>query len=370
MGIAVRDNKFIAQPLANYYSGLIVALFLVGRGLRTFGHSAQFPASPDTPTGEDLMRFNSRRNRTVEPSSAAIFFSKAVLEFTENQVLHFDDNLETGGVLFGKIGLEGQRTVLAASPPGPIAVHRPAMFSLDVQFAQFMIDELYARHTLIYLGEWHKHPRNCTAPSAGDEEGCRSILRDPAYRIAGLLLFPIFTVSRDGKVEPHYFCMDDSLTYRTFTPIVEDREHFMGTVQDLAQQYSTRSVGSFPQSHSEVTSSQPMELSISGPTNEQRPHWYATDDGKRQLAATMQLLKTRVSNMDTRLLNDGRLAFIIRGPAAQELTIICEDSHPHCAPTIQVTAAGGWKTSSSLGEFISEVHGFLSRGYGDVNIVA
>jgi integrative and conjugative element protein (TIGR02256 family) len=173
------------------------------------------------------------------PSTALeITFARGVLQFIERQVLTARD--ETGGLLLGNIGPGNRRVVLAASPPGPKALHHPTMFERDLDFSQFVLNEVYARHGLSYVGEWHKHPSMCTEPSGGDEVGCRSILSDPDYRIDGLLLFPIFTVSPFGAVKSHYFYMDRSLRYRTFSPSIEDRPDFTSSIVELERQYLQR----------------------------------------------------------------------------------------------------------------------------------
>jgi integrative and conjugative element protein (TIGR02256 family) len=173
----------------------------------------------------------------VPPEEETIIFAEAVLEFIESQVRAAPEHLETGGLLMGHIGPGETRVVLAASPPGPRAVHHPTMFERDLKFSQYMLNEMYTRHQLEYVGEWHKHPRHFTAPSGGDLDGCRAILTDPAYRIAGLMLFPIFTLSQDGQVHAHYYCMDRSLTYRGFNPVIQKRDHQMESARAAEQRY-------------------------------------------------------------------------------------------------------------------------------------
>ncbi len=100
-----------------------------------------------------------RQYKEIEPEQATIIFARGVLDFIESQVMQAREELETGGLLLGLIGPGTQRVVLAASPPGPAALHHPVMFERDIEFSQFVLNEAYARHQLAYLGEWHKHPK-------------------------------------------------------------------------------------------------------------------------------------------------------------------------------------------------------------------
>ncbi|MGA2268763.1 MAG: Mov34/MPN/PAD-1 family protein [Bryobacteraceae bacterium] len=289
-----------------------------------------------------------------------IIFARGVLDFIESQVIQAREELETGGLLLGSIGPRAQRVVLAASPAGPAALHHPVMFERDLEFSQFMLNEAYDLHKLEYLGEWHKHPRTCTEPSGGDEDGCRSILTDPAYKIAGLMLFPIFTLKRTGGVDHHYYCMDRSLTYRVFCPIIEDREHFMPTVLDLERRYLARPRCSPSAStNTQVTLVFKSDLSLD--RTAVSPQWYDSDAGRRYLLAATTSLRAKGLDLDTRSLADGRLALIIKGPKGQQVTVICDKNHPSQAPVVQVTAPSSWDGSSSLADFMAEIHQFFSR---------
>src|ERR1700682_1476084 len=266
-----------------------------------------------------------------------IIFARGVLDFMESQVIQAREDLEAGGLLLGSTGPGGQRVVLAASPPGPAALHHPVMFERDLEFSQFILNEAYGLHKLEYLGEWHKHPKTCTEPSGGDEDGCRSILTDPAYKISGLMLFPIFTLSRTGDVDRHYYCMDRSLNYRVFSPIIEEREHFMPTVRDLERQYLTRPRRTPPTS-ADKQAALGFKSDLSLDRSTVPAQWYDSDAGRQDLLAAMTSLKAKGLNLDTRSLADGRLALIIKGPKGQEVTVICDKNHPGQAPVVQVTA--------------------------------
>jgi len=61
---------------------------------------------------------------------------------------------------------------------------------------------------------------------------------------------------------------------------------------------------------------------------------------------------------------------MIKGPNGQEVTVICDKNHPREAPVVQVVAPSSWDGSSSLAEFMSEIHLFFSRtGRDHVDVV-
>ncbi|MBZ5506120.1 MAG: Mov34/MPN/PAD-1 family protein [Acidobacteriia bacterium] len=282
------------------------------------------------------------------------------MDFIENQVLRAREEMETGGLLLGTIGPGTERVVLAATPPGPSALHHPVMFERDLRFSQFLLDNMHHQHKLEYLGEWHKHPRNFTEPSSGDEIGCRAILSDPAYKIDGLLLFPIFTVTDDSKVKRHCYCMDTSLRYCIFSPTVEERAHFMDSIHSWEQQYIAGATSNIS-TISITAATEPSRAQDEGadaPLTE--PHWYEVGRGKEELASIMALT-TKGLNLSARILPDKRIAIAVNGPGHQEVTVICDKSHPQTPPIVHITSAHFWHSNLELAQFISDIHLFFSR---------
>jgi integrative and conjugative element protein (TIGR02256 family) len=91
------------------------------------------------------------------------------------------DIAETGGILIGRI--EGDRVIVAhAVGPGPNAIHEPAKFLRDGDYAQQQLDEYVTMSEAIddYIGEWHSHPLP-VGPSMRDRESMSWISTRPAY---------------------------------------------------------------------------------------------------------------------------------------------------------------------------------------------
>lgn len=89
--------------------------------------------------------------------------------------------LETGGILIGRI--EGDRVIVAhVVGPGPNAIHEPAKFIRDGDYAQQQLDEYVNMSEVVddYIGEWHSHPLP-VGPSMRDRESMRWISTRPAY---------------------------------------------------------------------------------------------------------------------------------------------------------------------------------------------
>lgn len=89
--------------------------------------------------------------------------------------------LETGGILIGKI--EGDRVIVAHGVgPGPNAIHEPAKFLRDGEYAQQQLDTYVAMSEGDddYIGEWHSHPIP-VGPSLRDRESISWISTRPAY---------------------------------------------------------------------------------------------------------------------------------------------------------------------------------------------
>jgi integrative and conjugative element protein (TIGR02256 family) len=89
--------------------------------------------------------------------------------------------LETGGILIGRI--EGDRVIVAhAIGPGPNAIHEPAKFLRDGDYAQQQLDEYVnvSEGIYDYIGEWHSHPLP-VGPSMRDRESMSWISTRSAY---------------------------------------------------------------------------------------------------------------------------------------------------------------------------------------------
>ena len=68
----------------------------------------------------------------------------------------------------------------------------------DNWYEDFRDDEFWGRFTLQHLGDWHKHPSKMIAPSRGDYQSAREILRDVHWGLP-FILQPIITLA-DGRL--------------------------------------------------------------------------------------------------------------------------------------------------------------------------
>jgi integrative and conjugative element protein (TIGR02256 family) len=90
------------------------------------------------------------------------------------------DGLETGGILLGfDADALGEALVMEAGGPGSRAERRGDFFRRDLEHAQALADDAFARTTARWIGEWHTHPHGQLVPSRKDLRTYRSFLRDP-----------------------------------------------------------------------------------------------------------------------------------------------------------------------------------------------
>jgi hypothetical protein len=109
-----------------------------------------------------------------------------------------------------------------------------------------------------------------------------------------------------------------------------------------------------------------------GPNPESKVRrWYDRDAAKEALATAILALKTRGIEPETRVLADGRLAFIIKRPRGQTISIIFDDQHPEQAPVVQVTGAAIWQESRDIQNFIVTIDAFFAaEGIKNISILA
>jgi len=94
------------------------------------------------------------------------------------------DGRETGGILLGfDAQLPMEALVMEAGDPGPRAERRSDFFRRDVEHAQRLADEAFARTTSRWIGEWHTHPQP-EAPSRTDHGAMRAMTRRNNYAVA------------------------------------------------------------------------------------------------------------------------------------------------------------------------------------------
>lgn len=113
-------------------------------------------------------------------------------------------NIETGGILIGK-RLPGFMVVIFALGPGIKARRTRNRFSPDIQWQQAILEKLFNRHGVNYVGSYHFHPENDCLPSRLDLKVARQVVSDPEWN-APEAIFPIVsTVDHEMKFFPYYF---------------------------------------------------------------------------------------------------------------------------------------------------------------------
>lgn len=117
------------------------------------------------------------RKRFIIPK---IYVSMSTMETIRTEALKYGQ-FETGGLLLGeKIVIKDDYSIFVkkATGPGNMSEHGTHFFKPDMNYYKDeMSRELY-RNSLIYIGEWHKHPGMFDQPSCTDLETMKKITED------------------------------------------------------------------------------------------------------------------------------------------------------------------------------------------------
>lgn len=79
-------------------------------------------------------------------------------------------NIETGGILLGKLLQNGDVLITHAIGPGPNSIRKQYEFRKDFDYSVRMLEILYSRYSVDFLGDWHKHPTGCVNYSNRDHK--------------------------------------------------------------------------------------------------------------------------------------------------------------------------------------------------------
>jgi integrative and conjugative element protein (TIGR02256 family) len=96
-----------------------------------------------------------------------LYISKDAMKFIYHEVKK-PRNVETGGILLGAVLRTGDVLITHAIGPGPKAIKKHNEFQKDYDYSVKMLNLLYKRYSIDFLGEWHKHPNNCVKYSPKD----------------------------------------------------------------------------------------------------------------------------------------------------------------------------------------------------------
>lgn len=121
-----------------------------------------------------------------------MLLAKSAYRAIESDCLVHGPN-ESGGVLPGR--KMGEEFIVPFSiGAGPRAARTPVHFSPDSSRQQVVLDFLFERFAVDYLGDWHRHPGAYDQPSEHDVRTARRIVTDPAWGKEEAL-FPIATIA-------------------------------------------------------------------------------------------------------------------------------------------------------------------------------
>jgi integrative and conjugative element protein (TIGR02256 family) len=119
----------------------------------------------------------SKKKKFIIPK---IFIDADALESIRKETLKFGQ-FETGGLLLGeKIMVKNDYSIILkkATGPGENSEHGTHYFKPNRDYyKKVLLQELY-RNSIIYLGEWHKHPGSFDQPSCTDLETMKEITED------------------------------------------------------------------------------------------------------------------------------------------------------------------------------------------------
>jgi integrative and conjugative element protein (TIGR02256 family) len=96
-----------------------------------------------------------------------IYVSKDALK-SINKEVQLTRGIETGGILLGVVLQTNDILITHAIGPGPKAVKTGNVFKKDFEYSVKMLNLLYRKYSVDFLGDWHKHPNNCIEHSSKD----------------------------------------------------------------------------------------------------------------------------------------------------------------------------------------------------------
>lgn len=160
--------------------------------------------------------------------SRTLVLAERVLAGIEAECLAHD-SVETGGVLPGRV-VTDRIIVPFTIPAGPGALQAAARFSPDSPWQQTLLDYLYTRFRVDYVGDWHRHPGRFDQPSAHDLRTARQIVTDPTWSKPEAV-FPIAVID-GGRVRLRAYLMQRTTLQFEEIPItvVPDSDPLMRAV--------------------------------------------------------------------------------------------------------------------------------------------
>ena len=147
-----------------------------------------------------------KSDRAPGKSTPRLVVSDEAQDFITGEVRNFRRDVETGGILMGRIESATLIHVTHASGPGPDAVHAPSHFLRDTAYCAGVLREHYDQFGVDYVGEWHSHVKRLRRPSPGDLVTLHGIMNDPDYDLSIFaMLLAVGAGGRRPKIDLHGF---------------------------------------------------------------------------------------------------------------------------------------------------------------------
>jgi integrative and conjugative element protein (TIGR02256 family) len=122
--------------------------------------------------------------RFQRPGGGHLRLSESVVATTHKHIQRHRWSAEAGGILLGRMLVEGDAVVVdEITVPGPHDHRSRFRFLRAERPAQAVVNEAWARSggQLNYLGEWHTHPEDAPEPSGHDRADWRRLVATQIY---------------------------------------------------------------------------------------------------------------------------------------------------------------------------------------------
>jgi len=111
---------------------------------------------------------------------------------------------ETGGILVGRKTADSDFLIPFVIGSGPKAKRSQSRFTPDVSWQQEILEGLFKRYAVNYLGSFHRHPGTYYQPSLRDYRNARKITSSPDWDVYEAI-FPIAILNGGGiQIYPYY----------------------------------------------------------------------------------------------------------------------------------------------------------------------
>jgi integrative and conjugative element protein (TIGR02256 family) len=137
---------------------------------------------------------------------------------------------ETGGILIGKKIDDSKFVVVFAIGSGPKATRSRTRFAPDISWQQHILEKLFERYAVNYLGSYHRHPGFCYEPSFLDRRNAKEITSNPDWNVCEAI-FPIIIFHQNGiEVYLYYFSRESDNFQPVSCQVISNNDSLINTV--------------------------------------------------------------------------------------------------------------------------------------------